>query len=1190
MLTLSGSRRSKALAVVVCLGMAFAPLRAAADDVDIFIGSSGGVSSNPNVLIILDNTSNWNRQSQHWPGGITQGQAEVAGIQTVINSLGGGPSVAANVNVGLMLFTDNSSGRAGGYVRYAVKPMTVANKLALSNILTGIFNNLGANQTSSTANYGSPLFDAFKYFGGYTSPSHVADGVAGTPADATHFGPAVYDTQQTYHGLADLSGYTGSALTTFSSPIATADSCARNFIIFIGNGFPNADDYSLLSGVQGDITEIAVPNFVTTNQTVTYDGGYGTCSFGTSGTLNGGYGACSRSNNASTVGNTCPAGTTVVANTGRSKTPNTCPSPNTNKQWGVDCTYVSNPSTVGNTCIAGDTVAANTLRPKTPNTCSSPQQQWGVDCSYTRINVSTTDPVTGALLGYSAPGNKARSADEWARYLYQTDASGVTGQQNVTTYTIDAFNAQQDANQTALLMSMARVGGGKYYPASNQGQIATDLQNIFGEIQGVNSTFASASLPISASNRAVRDNQIYVGVFRPDPDLKPRWFGNLKQYQLVLDASSGVALADAAGTLAVNPLTGFITSCATSFWTTDSLTYWKTVPINPPPEGTCTTAGFSIWSDAPDGPMVEKGAVAEVIRKGNNPPTTNLTPTWAVNRTMKTFQSGGLTGFTTASSGLAQTLVDFTLGKDVNDENGNGNVTETRPSVHGDVIHSRPLAIDYGDPTGVVVYYGSNDGAFRAVDGSSGHERWAFVANEFFSARTTSGGASPLQRLKDNTLLVSYGTSPLAGSQLRDYLFDGSIGSYQNADLSKVWIYPTMRRGGRMVYALDVSNPGSPVFKWKIGCPNLDNDTGCTAGMTGIGQTWSMPNVAFIKGYSTTAPLVAVGGGYDACEDANTSAPSCATPKGNHVYIFDADTGSVLRTFDTERSVIADVAYTDVDFDGYPDFAYVADTGGNMYRIDFVDSNKVPLASSAWSIHVVAYTNGSGRKFEFAPAMLPNKGKVYLALGSGDREHPLQAQYPFTTPVTNRFYVYLDDLSISPASKTQAVNLDDLSSFQDFTVNQTCGTSNILPNSTQKGWRMNLNQHGVGEQTVTSAIMAGGVVTFSTNRPIPAVAGTCTTLLGEARGYMVNMFNGSGAIGVTGSCGGDQSATFTGGGLPPSPVLAKVVVDGQTETVLLGAIQKNGGPSCAICAQTVLPPLNYKRKMMYWFTSGTDSK
>src|SRR2546423_8132164 len=201
MYTPSSSRRSKALTVLVCLGMAFAPQRAAADDIDIFVGSSGGTSDYPNVLIILDNTSNWNRQSQHWPGGVTQGQAEVAGIQTVINNLGGGPSIDANVNVGLMLFTDSSSGRAGGYIRYAVKPMTVANKLALSTILTGIFNNLGASEVSSNANYGNTLFDAFKYFGGYTSPSHVADGVAGKPEGGAHFCPPLFQTPHTPHRI-----------------------------------------------------------------------------------------------------------------------------------------------------------------------------------------------------------------------------------------------------------------------------------------------------------------------------------------------------------------------------------------------------------------------------------------------------------------------------------------------------------------------------------------------------------------------------------------------------------------------------------------------------------------------------------------------------------------------------------------------------------------------------------------------------------------------------------------------------------------------------------------------------------------------------------------------------------------------------------------------------------------------------
>ena len=58
-----------------------------------------------------------------------------------------------------------------------------------------------------------------------------------------------------------------------------------------------------------------------------------------------------------------------------------------------------------------------------------------------------------------------------------------------------------------------------------------------------------------------------------------------------------------------------------------------------------------------------------------------------------------------------------------------------------------------------------------------------------------------------------------AGPGSKDYYFDGSIGLYQAANNSSVWIYPTMRRGGRTMYSLDVTNPASPALKWKIGCP-----------------------------------------------------------------------------------------------------------------------------------------------------------------------------------------------------------------------------------------------------------------------------------------------------------------------------------------------------------------------------------
>ncbi|HEY0845917.1 MAG TPA: PilC/PilY family type IV pilus protein [Noviherbaspirillum sp.] len=1091
-------------------GLAASPMPAAAEDIDIFIGASGGTANNANVLIVLDNTTNWNRQSQHWPGQITQAQAEINAIKSVVSSLG------SNVNVGLMMITAGGSGNRGGYIRSAIKPMTDANKTAFISLLTTMYNNYNDEGVASSMNYGNILFDAFKYFGGYTSPAHATDDVAGSPTGKTYFGETVFN-DLTPTAKADATGYASGGYTTYSSPITSANSCSKSYIIFIGNGFPNDDSPTWLSNVGGSTASIAMPNYTTTVTTTTHNLGLtGSCYSNLSQCSTEGYAAC------------------------------------------TDGTYSSC------SCSSSTTSTEN---------CTPNKQKYTVQA----VSTTTTATPTGT---YSQP-SKPRLADEWTRFLYQTDVSPVSGQQNVSTYTIDVYNAQQDADQTALLRNMAKVGGGKYFAATDENKIVNALKEIFAEIQAVNSTFASASLPVNATNRSQTENQVFIGMFRPDPDAKPRWFGNMKRYQLI-ESGGAIELGDVSGNLAVNPLTGFITSCAASYWTTDSGTYWQNIAINPSPAGSCTTTANSIYSDAPDGPQVEKGAVAEVLRKGNNPPGTNTTPTYAVNRTVYTVDNNALAAFDTTTSGLSSTLVDFVLGKDVNDEKGTGDLTTARPSVHGDVIHSRPLPVNYNG-SGIVAYYGANDGTLRAVEAETGKEKWAFIAPEFFSR---------FARMKDNSPLVNYpnlSASTTPAPIPKDYFFDGSIGLYQNADNSKIWIFPTMRRGGRMVYALDVTNPATPVLKWRVGCPNLSDDVGCTTGMSGIGQTWSAPRVAFLKGYSTTTPVVVMGGGYDSCEDTDSATPTCSSPKGGVIYVLNADTGELLASFTTTRSVAADISFVDIDGDGYPDYAYAADTGGNLYRISFVDSpsSRTALAANAWTMRRVAYTNGAGRKFLFAPAVLANSGKVYLAIGSGDREHPLQTNYPYSS-VTNRFYVYLDNLT------TTSGNADDMDStvtMADYSSGTTCETPYILPTSSLKGWFMDLNQNGQGEQTVTSALIAAGMVTFSTNRPIAPAAGTCSTTLGEARGYWLNLFNASGAIGVSGSCGGSRSSTFVGGGLPPSPVLTPgVSVGGRRVTVVIGAVQRKSvsGSNAPIAPQRVDPTITSKRKQIYTATQSDN--
>lgn len=1119
-----------------CLWLAVLPTLSQADDIDLFVGSSAGAADNPNILILLDNSSNWAAANQGWPTDTNppvacgndcnkQGYYELKALRTVLNTLPTDASGNIELNVGLMLFNNSTASRDGAYVRSHVRQLTGANKAALIAKLDTLISNFNTETAAASVQYAAALFDAFKYFGGYTTPTLASKDQApatnpsysGIPV----FGTPFWGSNDADGAKPDGSAYSGSDYV----PVSTT-SCGKNFIIFVGNGFPGKDNTTPDMGqVLKYLTNpSSPPSSITEYQLQTY--------------------SCSG----------------TWSNTATSSCSSSCTAPANSAQKLFQCAK---------------------------SNCSG-QSQRLQEC--TSISTSYAPPTSNSV---------ARYADEFADYLYRTDVSSQAGQQNVVTYTIDVYKDQPSVDQTALLRNVARFGGGKYFAATDENSLISAFRQIFIEIKSVNSTFASASLPINATNRAQNENQVFIGMFRPDPDAKPRWFGNLKRYQLILDGGE-VRLGDINGTAAINNNTGFINDCATSWWTTDSPNppgktdgsgYWSAYIINPNPATTCLSTSNSPYSDSPDGSRVEKGGVAEVIRKGNAPPGTDTSPTWSTSqRTVYTVSSNSLQALSTANSGLSETLVNWMLGKDTEDENSNQNYTETRASIHGDVAHSRPLPVNYcttADCSNVVVYYGANDGTLRAVDASTGKERWALVAPEF--------AATKLDRLRSQSPLVAYpsvSASIVPTPTKRDYFFDGSIGLYQTANNSTVWIYPTMRRGGRMVYALDVTNPSTPTFKWKFGCDESNN---CTTGATDMGQTWSIPNIAFVKGYSSTTPVAVVGGGYDSCEDENSTTPNCSSAKGKAVYVLDADTGALIKTFTTLRSVVADVSMIDLNFDGAPDLGYVGDTGGNLYRIAFASydsSNNTygPLSPENWTITRIAYTEGAGRKFLFTPALFGGSGQIFIALGSGDREHPLQSQYPYTTPVTNRFYVYRDCLpALMPnvSSLTGGNNLDDTtlmtgSSAINPAACMTVAERKALASncSTNKGWFIDLN-NGTGEQTVTSAVIAGGMVTFSTNRPIPAAAGTCATSLGEARGYWLDLYNGSGAIGVNGSCGGATSAAFIGGGLPPSPVVGTVPIEGKPTTVIIGAIQKDGTASSPISPQKSVATNLPARKRVY---------
>ena len=319
---------------------------------------------------------------------------------------------------------------------------------------------------------------------------------------------------------------------------------------------------------------------------------------------------------------------------------------------------------------------------------------------------------------------------------------------------------------------------------------------------------------------------------------------------------------------------------------------------------------------------------------------------------------------------------------------------------------------------------------------------------------------------------------------------------------TKVFIYVGMRRGGRQVYAFDVTIPTAPVFAWKK----------TSADLPLLGQTWSAPKVARIKG--RTDPVVMFGGGYDAtAEDANSPG---TTTMGNAVYVLDAFTGALLQTFTTPitRSIAADLTLVDSDYDLMVDRVYAVDLGGQLYRIDFEDSTGA-LGSGNWTIYKVADLSGgtsTGRKFFFGPDVVLTGSFAALSLGSGDREKPLLT-------ATQDHFVQIFDRNIAkgaPASFTPVVWSDLVAS---------ASTVNSVPTS---GCYVTLAQ---GEKVVNAAASIGGSAYFGTNRPSALSGNACSANLGLAKAYEMPLF-----------CITPTSSIVAGGGLPPGPVVGIVSV------------------------------------------------
>lgn len=568
-----------------------------------------------------------------------------------------------------------------------------------------------------------------------------------------------------------------------------------------------------------------------------------------------------------------------------------------------------------------------------------------------------------------------------------------------------------------------------------------------------------------------------------------------------------------------------------------------------------------------------------------------------VTLTPTTPATGTISAFSASAPPNRTTLINWVRGQDnlCDEKSPETSCTKTtiniRPSLHGDVLHSRPTVINYGGTIGVVVFYGANDSVYRAVNGNQtnpagstlpvpGSELWSFIPRDFFGSLT---------RMRDNSPLLQLPSTPggiVPTPRRKDYFIDGSSSVYQtintNGTTNTAYLYLAMRRGGTFFYALDVTVPTSPTFLWKIS--NTDTD------FAELGQTWSQPKVVFVRGYAN--PVLIFGAGYDpAGEDVE---PPVADSMGRGIFAVDAVTGAMVWRAsygvtagcsgtttkasctlpEMKYSIPADITLLDhTGNDGYVDRLYAADLGGNIWRVDLEptagntpDNWKVTKLASLGCVAGVCASGVTPRKFFYAPDVVPTSSYNAVLIGSGDREHPLYTDAAYNK--INRFYMIKDTNTGNEGT--------DLNITQSTLVNNTpvAPATSATYDGTQDGYYITL---GTGEKVVNAPLTVAGYTYFGTNTPATPSSNSCTSNLGTARGYQVAPLLGT-----------QNSVIYDGGGLPPSPVAGSVIVNvNGTDMVLPFCIGCGGAPddTCrsALCGATPPITVSTSRSRTYWY-------
>ncbi|MBC7699032.1 PilC/PilY family type IV pilus protein [Aquabacterium sp.] len=428
----------------------------------------------------------------------------------------------------------------------------------------------------------------------------------------------------------------------------------------------------------------------------------------------------------------------------------------------------------------------------------------------------------------------------------------------------------------------------------------------------------------------------------------------------------------------------------------------------------------------------------------------------------------------------------------------------TREHILGDIIGSSPIYIgspgfSYGDAgyatyvknnatRSGMVYVGGNDGMLHAFSadiasgGTGGKEMWAYVPTMVMPNmyKLASSGYP-------NNHIFMVDATPVAGD------VKSSAGVWKSIVVSGLGV------GGKGYFALDVSNPTSPLPLWEF----TDTDLGLTVGNPVITKradgTWV---VIFSSGYNNT------GVGYLYVVDANTGVQllKIATKDTSGVNVGTAATPSGLGKIN---------AWIDDLTDNTAKRVYGGDMLGNVWRFD-LDNVVLPNQASLQLAKLkIASVTAQPITTQMELASVTYNGIKYpvVFLGTGRylgatdlTDTTMQTIYAIKDPLTNTSWgdIRTDARLVAQAFTTTGSGTSQVRTTSTNAVNWTTGI----------GWRLDLPTSG--ERVAFDPVLQYGILGV-----LSAIPGASTCVAsGSSWRYFIDIATGSALSNATGGVAG----------------------------------------------------------------------